>query len=82
MIEPSFIEPTEKLRFSREFTATLWRIARGISDNHNIGLEEAYEIMERVDPRVKVIDGKVKTVSFSLYRVHELILAHRAWKLR
>ena len=78
----SFSEPTHELRFSDEFITTLWRIARGLARDFGIGLEEAYEILERVDPKVRVVDGKVKTVSFNSYKVRELILAHKAWTWR
>ena len=79
-MKSSFSEPTRELRFSDEFVTTMWRIARGLVREHGIGLEEAYEIMERVDPKVRVVDGKVKTVSFNSYKVLELVMAHKAWK--
>jgi hypothetical protein len=74
----TFIEPSERHRASNEFVETLWRTARGISRRHGIGLERAYEILERVDPKVKVIDGKVIRVSFVKRKMDELILADKA----
>jgi hypothetical protein len=73
-----FTEPSERHRASNEFVETLWRIARGLSQRHGLGLEEAYEILERVDPKVKVNEGKVVRVSFDKQKINELVLAHKA----
>jgi hypothetical protein len=75
----TFVEPTEELRTSNEYVETLWRCARGLcSQQRGLGLEEAYEILEQVRPRVKIENGRVKKIQFFKRKLEGLIQSHIA----